>query len=71
MPARSNDLTQEFLIGSRPDAVILSTDWYDCCLPQMVRRFLVQTVFREGRPLHEIPYDIAMDITSYQRIGLH
>lgn len=44
--------------------------WYVEALPQIIGHTAFWTAFREGKPLHELDYQIGLKMEDYQHIGL-
>jgi len=53
-----------------PQDIITRYAWYCFYLPQILRRSLAWTAFREGKPLYELGYAIGLSLEDYERIGL-
>ena len=64
-PADKDDLR----MGYAAKDVIPSFYWYEVCAPQILGRFLQWTSFREGKPLHELEYNVGFSRDDYSRIG--
>ncbi|MDB5070654.1 MAG: hypothetical protein JWM87_1765 [Candidatus Eremiobacteraeota bacterium] len=57
------------LLYAEPSTEILAESWYRLCVPQIVARELIHIAFREGRPLHELKYHVALARGGYGRMG--
>lgn len=70
LPNRSHDDRLLLQMTCSPQNIITYPSWYFCCLPQLLRRFLGWTTFRDAKPLHEIEYTVGMSLEDYERVGL-
>jgi len=55
--------------GGAAETVIPSYYWFMVCAPQILGNFLHRASFREGKPLHELEYDIGFSPDDYPRVG--
>lgn len=53
-----------------PGIIISCYSWFRWCAPQVVGQAMHWTATREGKPLHELTYNIGMRISDYLKIGL-
>jgi hypothetical protein len=51
--------------------IITEDSWYRYCVPQIINKVLIETVAGEGKPLHELDYEVGLKIEDYDRIGYH
>jgi hypothetical protein len=70
VPSRSRDDRLLLQMTCSPQDIITYPSWYYCCLPQLLRRFLAWTAFRDAKPLHEVEYNVGIAMEDYERIGL-
>ncbi|MCP5364111.1 MAG: toll/interleukin-1 receptor domain-containing protein [Hyphomicrobiales bacterium] len=43
--------------------------WYCACLPQIIARSLFWSAFRDGKPLHELEYNVGLSFADYERVA--
>lgn len=70
IPVGNTTDTHIIQMTCEPDAIIDSYSWYIWCLPQLIRRALHWTSFREGKPMHELGYKIGLRMSDYSKLGL-
>jgi hypothetical protein len=68
-PSSTIDLEILPLVPS-PVTEIFDTTWYEVCVPQIIVRNLIWTVYALGKPLHELDYALGLAPTDYTRMGL-
>lgn len=53
-----------------PEIMISKGVWFSWCLPQIIGNSLKWSTFHEGKPLHELPYNIGFLRRDYRRTDL-
>jgi hypothetical protein len=66
-PIRDREILQFY---TEPSTEIVGSTWYKLCIPQIIARELLEIVYHEGKPLHELDYTIGLDRGDYVRLGL-
>lgn len=69
---RGSEMDYLVLQGTEdPARFFMPFTWYTECVPQIIWRTLGQTVFRDGKPMHELGYSIGLRIADYRLVGLN
>ena len=55
----------------KPREIITDYAWFQYCVPQIAADFLHWTAFREGKPAHELGYQVGICMDDYERVGLY